>query len=173
MTIKGASGKLKTVMIGDHLTHLDLSELEQERKDYFAEKAKPEGGVLDADYVPVDFDAYTIPDLERVNESKNGDISKEEKIWKISSLTASIDDETKILILPQPESKRATKIVETTYGLTSYESLKECVSEVEGSLAEEKQVVKRFEDKTREEIEQDQVRKRKQQFGKLVKFRTY
>lgn len=37
----------------------------------------------------------------------------------------------------------------------------------------EKEVVKRYEDKTQEEIAQDQARKRKQQFGKLVRFRTY
>jgi len=37
----------------------------------------------------------------------------------------------------------------------------------------EKEEVKRFEDKTSEEIQQDMQRKRKQQFGKLVKFRTY
>ena len=34
-------------------------------------------------------------------------------------------------------------------------------------------MVKRYEDKTSEEIEQDQIRKRKQQLGKLVRFRTY
>jgi hypothetical protein len=37
-TVKGGSGKLKSVLIGDHLTHLDLSELEEERVDYFKHK---------------------------------------------------------------------------------------------------------------------------------------
>lgn len=36
-----------------------------------------------------------------------------------------------------------------------------------------KQVVKRYEDKTQDEINQDMVRKRKQQFGKLVDMRKY
>jgi len=35
LTVKGSSGKLKTVLIADYLTHTDLSELEQERSDYF------------------------------------------------------------------------------------------------------------------------------------------
>jgi len=56
--------------------------------------------------VPVDFDAYSIedPKLKSVNSDKL--LSNEDKIWRISSLTASVDDETKILILPIPESKR-------------------------------------------------------------------
>lgn len=33
-----------------------------------------------------------------------------EKIWRISSLTTYIDTDTKILILPLPESKRKVKI---------------------------------------------------------------
>jgi hypothetical protein len=73
---------------------------------------------VDADYVPVDFDAYSIPDLGTQNR---GTIKKEEKIWRISSLTASVDDETKILILPLPESKRQVKIVDTVYQLASYD----------------------------------------------------
>jgi len=44
-------------------------------------------------------------------------LDKEEKIWRISSLTASIDDETRILVIPIPESKRRTKIADTKYTL--------------------------------------------------------
>ena len=35
LNVQGASGKLKTVLIGDFLNHIDLTELEQERKQYF------------------------------------------------------------------------------------------------------------------------------------------
>jgi len=35
LNVQGNSGKLKTVLIGDYLTHLDLVELELERKQYF------------------------------------------------------------------------------------------------------------------------------------------
>ena len=41
-------------------------------------------------------------------------------MWRISSLTASVDDDTKIMILPLPESKRATKIKETKYLMQTY-----------------------------------------------------
>ena len=146
LNVQGASGKLKTVLIGDHLTHLDLAELEQERKQYFDKISnKPEnekveqgksgsgwfGGqqkqesksdaasekpvTADVDYVPVDFDAYSIPDLKLQNIKNDKSLSNEDKIWRISSLTASVDDETKILILPLPESKRKLKIADTFY----------------------------------------------------------
>ena len=35
LTVRGASGKLKIKVIGDHLTHEDLHELETEKIDYF------------------------------------------------------------------------------------------------------------------------------------------
>lgn len=86
MTVKGTSGKLKTKVIADYLTHLDLNELEQERKEYFEkvaleaakklqetkskskatkEVAEPalKATSLDANYIPVDFDSYSIADV--------------------------------------------------------------------------------------------------------------
>lgn len=47
-------------------------------------------------------------------------IDKDEKIWRISSLTASVDADTKILVLPIADSKRETKVIDTKYGLTTY-----------------------------------------------------
>ena len=41
-------------------------------------------------------------------------------MWRISSLTASVDDETTILILPLPESKRKVKVSETKYEAKTY-----------------------------------------------------
>ena len=67
------------------------------------------------DYVPVDFDAYSIEDPKLKSISGDKLLNKEDKIWRISSLTASVDDETKILILPIPESKRPVKIADTVY----------------------------------------------------------
>lgn len=69
------------------------------------------------DYIPVDFDAYTIPDRATV-ESPKADLDplpEKEKIWRISSLTTFVDSDTKILLLPLPESKRAVKIQDTNY----------------------------------------------------------
>lgn len=58
------------------------------------------------DHVPVDFDAYSITDLNLHVADEKAPIKKDERIWRISSLTASVDDDTKILVLPLPESKR-------------------------------------------------------------------
>ena len=127
--------------------------------------------MLDADYIPVDFDAYSIVTEDKL--AKSGPLPKEERIWRISSLTASVDDSTKILILPQPESKRVVKINDTVYRTNTYETLQSRVSEIESTLKVAKQEVKRYEDKTQDEINQDMVRKRKQQFGKLVDMRKY
>jgi hypothetical protein len=105
--------------------------------------------------VPVDFDSYTIPDEERYGTPLKGALHNNEKIWRISSLTASIDDATKLLVLPQPESKRQVKIADTKYRLDTYENLLERANMLEEGLIKEKEVVKRFEDKTSEEILQD------------------
>ena len=53
--IKGQSGKLQTTIIGDYLEHKDLLELEKERVQYFEQGAK------DEDYIPTDFDSYSVP----------------------------------------------------------------------------------------------------------------
>ena len=58
----------------------------------------------------MDFDAYSIMDkytkdnLALIKDEE--EIKPNEKIWRISSLTAFIDDDTKILILPVAESRR-------------------------------------------------------------------
>ena len=85
----------------------------------------------------------------------NKNLEKQEKIWRISSLTASIDDETKILILPLPESKRSVKIVDTKYEIETYADLIRIQEQALNTLKIEKEVVKRFADKTNEEINQD------------------
>lgn len=120
LTVKGASGKLKTKVIGDYLNQIDLNELEGERKLYIATLTDKTQVKVDADYVPVDFDSYTIPDQAARDTGK---LPNEERIWRISSLTASVDDETKILVLPLAESKRAVKIQDTQYSTDSFETL--------------------------------------------------
>lgn len=57
-------------------------------------------------------------------------IDKNEKLWRISSLTASVDDETKILILPLPESKRSVKVADTKYEAKSYGDLLKSIDSV-------------------------------------------
>ena len=82
-------------------------------------KTKKEKEEVASEYVPVDFDAYSIADAscESVdrNELKKEKIQENEKIWRISSLSASVDDETKILVLPVQAAKRKVKIEDTSY----------------------------------------------------------
>jgi hypothetical protein len=40
LTVQGTSGKLKTKVIGDYLTHIDLKELDQERVLYEKSETK-------------------------------------------------------------------------------------------------------------------------------------
>ena len=63
-----------------------------------------------------------------------------------------MDDETKLLLLPQPESKREVKIADTKYNVSTVEALKDRAATVVKSLEVEDRVVKRYEDKTQEEI---------------------
>ena len=140
-----------------------------------ADKAAEAPKVIDADYVPIDFAAYTIPDRQTKASAQDEaqKLAKGDKIWRISSLTASIDDETKILILPQPESKRPVKIIDTTYTLDTYGDLVNAEKDAMDRLQIEKEVVKRYADKTKEELDQEQQRKRKAQLNKLTKIRVY
>ena len=143
---------------------------------------------LREEYVPIDFQAYSVDDaLSNVlkkrhdeapiaTDSLANEIKKDEKLWRISSLTASVDDETRILILPQPESKRKVKVSDTRYEAKTYQDLLSTIQSVEKQLTDNSQSEsdnKRYEDKTEEEIQEDMARKRKQQFGKIVRYRYY
>lgn len=65
--------------------------------------------------MPIDFDSYTIEDSSTNFEMPQERLTESDKIWRISSLTAFIDADTKILLLPMPESKRTTKVKDTAY----------------------------------------------------------
>ena len=85
LQVKGAAGKLKIKIIGDYLTHEDLSVFDQERDTYMQKVAEHEQAIekqkqakkgkeqpiepLDIDYITVDFDAYSI--LPREIRDKN------------------------------------------------------------------------------------------------------
>ena len=60
----------------------------------------PEAKKLKTDYVPVDLDAYTI--MEKDFQASKDPLNPKERIWRISSLVASVDSETRILLLPTP-----------------------------------------------------------------------
>lgn len=154
--IKGASGNLGAIVIGDSMTHRDLNILEAERQDYFTQKAdikqkiqniekdekkkaevdelKKARKELDAAYIPIDFDAYSIEDKSLILNQKQ-QLKDDDQIWRISSLTAFVDDETKILLLPLPESKRKTKIIDTKYSLQTVGDLINQKAKVEQDIA--------------------------------------
>lgn len=93
---------------------------------------------LDSNYIPIDFDAYTIEDRELILNSGEK-LNESDKIWRISSLTAFVDEETKILLLPQPESKREVKIKDTKYEFQKVGDLMERKAKIEKELEPEEQ----------------------------------
>ena len=71
---------------------------------------------MDSNYIPIDFDAYSVQDQQMILNKKEP-LKDDDKVWRISSLTSFVDADTKILLLPQPESKRSVKIMDTKYKL--------------------------------------------------------
>lgn len=71
-------------------------------------------------------------------------MENDDRIWRISSLTGYIDSDTRMLLLPLPESKRTVKIKDTAYKLNTVGDL----VNVKESIAE----LKRFEDMSKDEI---------------------
>jgi hypothetical protein len=115
---------------------------------------------LDSNYIPIDFDAYTIEDRELILNSGEK-LNESDKIWRISSLTAFVDEETKILLLPQPESKREVKIKDTKYEFQKVGDLMERKAKIEKDLEpEEQQEDKRYEEMTSEELHKAMKKKR-------------
>lgn len=88
------------------------------------------------------------------------ELEQTERIWRISSLTASVDDETRILILPMPESKRETKIGDTEYTLKTYGDFAKQIKQ-KMEVLDSTGSNRRFSDKTEEEIQWEQVKKKK------------
>ena len=140
----------------------EASSLAQIENDF--RKAKEE-------YVPIDFNAYTIEDAsnsmpsieDAAKDRLAAPVKDSEKLWRISSLTASVDDETRILIVPVPESKRAVKVVDTRYEVQTYGDLVAVIQQVRKSLTATNRggEAKRYEEKSEEEMQEEMNRKRK------------
>jgi hypothetical protein len=123
-------------------------------------KDDPQSKELDSQYIPIDFDSYTIEDKNLILNPKET-LKEDDKIWRISSLTAYVDQDTKILLLPVPESKRTVKIKDTFYDFNTVGDLIKKQKQMEESLeSEDKKESKRFEDMTHEEITEELFRKR-------------
>ena len=139
-----------------------------EAKEEKSTAASKKDSEIDSDYVPVDFAAYTIRDSKQdlgISDFESAHLSDQllesEKIWRISSLTASVDDDTKIMILPLPESKRLVKIADTVYNLKTYQDFFDLEKRAMSQLSDITET-KRFEDKTGDEVLWENERKKKQ-----------
>lgn len=110
----------------------------------------------------------------KTGDINSKDIDDEDKIWRIKSLRVSVDEDTRILLLPIPESKREKKLLDTRYTLQSYQDIYERYNQKQSSFEKEKtRDYKRFEDKSTEEIEDDVKHKRRTQFQTMTKVRKY
>lgn len=90
-------------------------------------------------------------------------------------MSAYVDEDTKILLLPLPESKREVKIKDTQYSFQKLGDLLERKSDIEASLAvnPEDQELKKFEDMTKEELNTSMKKRRKDQQQKQLRIRKY
>ena len=88
-------------------------------------------------------------------------------------MTTFIDNDTKILLLPLPESKRPVKIQDTKYTFSNYGDILDRSELLQKSFKETQTRNVRFEDKTSEEISSDIKKKRRVQMTKLNQIRTY
>ena len=75
--------------------------------------------------------------------------------------------------MPQPEAKRAVKIIDTKYTVETFGDLLKIEKEAEERLTVEQEIVKRFADKTEDELSIDMEKKRRTQATKLNKIRLY
>ena len=129
---------------------------------------------LNDQYLPIDFNSYSIEDKEIIL-NKAAKLKEEDKIWRISSLTAFVDMETKILLLPKPESKRTIKIKDTAYTFNTIGDLVARRDEIEDELAApiDAKESKRFEDKTAEELQEDVLAKRNLAMSRMATTRKW
>ena len=101
-------------------------------------------------------------------------IDEEEKMWRIKSLRVAVDEDTRILLLPLPESKRSKKLIDTRYQFVTYGDLYDKYQGKETELVESTaKEYKRMEDKTQEEIADDMRHKRRKQFQNMNTIRKY
>jgi len=133
MSVKGNSGKLNTVIIGDCIEHSSLQYFNDEVETH--QKKIGTEGYDEEEFVanwPLDLEEYTILDpktkaqMEENFESedmRSADILKDEQMWRIKSLRVSVDEDTKILLLPLPKSKRTKELIDTRYSFKTYGDL--------------------------------------------------
>jgi len=90
-------------------------------------------------------------------------------------LSAYVDEDTKILLLPLPESKREVKIKDTAYSFQKISDLLDRKTTIETALTANPEAIapKKYEDMTREELNASMRKRRKDQQGKQHRIRKY
>ena len=132
--ITGTGGSLKAKLLADTAKHAALLSLNEEldeherRKREEKEAYEKEGEEFEATW-PIDLSEYCIPSKESIKAAalpegdplrRSGEIVAEELVWRVRSLKAVVDDDTKILVRPLPESKKAKKMLEARYAFRTY-----------------------------------------------------
>ena len=86
-----------------------------------------------------------------------------------------MDEDTKILLLPLPESKREVKIKDTQYSFQKISDLLDRKETIETTLTANPETVqqKKYEDMTREELDAAMRKRRKDQVQKQHRIRKY
>ncbi|CAI2372594.1 unnamed protein product [Moneuplotes crassus] len=184
--ISGGSGKLKTVITADSAFHGSLKIFNEELEEHHQKKETKEKDYDVEDFEdnwPIDLEEYNIPNdtlykkwknEDNIEEENKKNIFENEKIWRIKSLRVSVDEDTRILLLPLPESKREKKLIDTRYALETNGDLYTIFNDKQGIYKSiDNENYKRFEDKTSEEIEEDIKAKRRKQFQTMTKVRKY
>lgn len=182
--VTGGSGKLKTTITADHALHGSLKIFNEELEEHNKKKLENVAGYDVKDFEdnwPIDLEEYDLPDetlyqamkdATKFAQVKDTKINEEDKLWRIKSLRVAVDDDTRILLLPLPESKRSKKLIDTRYTLETYEDI---VNKYTQKHDEYEQLnigeYKRFEDKTSEEIADDIKHRRRKQFQEMSKIR--
>ena len=182
--VTGGSGKLKTTVTADHALHGSLKIFNEELEEHNRKKLEGAPGYDVKDFEdnwPIDLEEYDLPDDKlyqamkdptKFEQVKGTAICEEDKLWRIKSLRVAVDDDTRILLLPLPESKRAKKLIDTRYMLQTYEDIVNKYSQRhEGYEKLNIGEYKRFEDKTSEEIADDIKHRRRKQFQEMSKIR--
>lgn len=181
--VSGGSGKLKTTVVADYALHGSLKIFNQELEEHHQKKATDpkydanefeENWPIDLEeYTMVESDSQNLDNKELMERHMKKEILDDQKIWRIKNLRVAVDDDVRILLLPLPESKRTKKLIDTRYNFVTFGDIIKLSQEKLEKFDTEIKEVKRFEDKTQEEINEDIKHKRRKQFQTMTTIRKY
>lgn len=160
--MKGSAGSLDTVVVADAVEHSNLQYFDNEIGEHLKKKEAKDEKYNASDFEkewPLDLEEYNILSVETnkyLDENKENkevlesEIKPDEKIWRIKTLRVSVDEDSRILLLPLPKSKRTKELWEARYTHSTYNDLLRYVNEDPESTMLPSN--KRYEDLTEEEM---------------------